>query len=88
MTKSSTTELTPTVEHTAEAPTVMTVDGKPLQKTRKRKRTPVTENASSGQARPRQTSRERPRVATDRSKRAVATAEQFQGAGAHVLFGT
>ena len=60
MTKSSTTELTPMVEHTAEAPTDMTVDGKPLQKTRKRKRTPVTENALSGQAPLRQTSRERP----------------------------
>jgi hypothetical protein len=60
MTKNSMTELTPSVEHTLEAPTFTTVDGKPLQKTRKRKRPPLTENGRSGQARPRQTARERP----------------------------
>ncbi len=60
MTKSSTTELTPSVEHPAEAPTFMMVGGKPLQKARKRKRTPVIEKAPSGQARPRLTGRERP----------------------------
>ena len=31
MTKRSTTELTPTVEHTAEAPTFMAVDGKSMR---------------------------------------------------------
>ena len=60
MTKSSTTGLTPTVEHTEEAPTVMTADGKSLQKTRKRKRTPIAENALSGRAPLRQTGREQP----------------------------
>jgi hypothetical protein len=60
VTRSSTTEVTPSVEHAAEAPTFMTVDGKPLQKTRKRKRSPGTEKAPSKQARPLQMSRERP----------------------------
>ena len=60
MTKRSTTELTPTVEHTAEAPTFMAVDGKSMRNAHESERTPLAENAASEQARPRQTRRERP----------------------------
>ena len=60
MTKRSTTELTPTVEHTAEAPTFMAVDGESMRNAHESERTPLAENAASEQARPRQTSRERP----------------------------
>ena len=60
LTKCSTTELTPTVEHSAEAPTFTAVDGKSMRNTRESERTPLAENAASEQARPRQTSRERP----------------------------
>ena len=60
MTKSSTTKLTQSVGHTAEAPTFMTVGGKPLQNARKGKRTPIIKKAPSGQAPPRLTGRERP----------------------------
>jgi polyhydroxyalkanoate synthase subunit PhaC len=60
LTKCSTTELPPTVEHSAEAPTFMAVDGKSMRNTHESERTPLAENAASEQARPRQTSRERP----------------------------
>jgi polyhydroxyalkanoate synthase subunit PhaC len=60
LTKCSTTELTPTVEQSAEAPTFTAVDGKSMRNTHESERTPLAENAASEQARPRQTSRERP----------------------------
>ena len=58
MTRSSTTELTPPGEHTAEAPHLTTVDDMPLQKTRQRKRSPPAEQAPPRLAHPRLTSRE------------------------------
>src|ERR1700730_6816503 len=60
MTKRLTTELTPTVEHTAEAPTSMAVDGKPMRNTHECERGHPPENPASEHARSRQTSRERP----------------------------
>jgi hypothetical protein len=86
MTKNSTTELTPSAEHSAAAPTFMAADGMSMQKTHER--TPLAENAPTGASAPATDEAQATSVATDRSKRAVATAEQFQGAGAHVLFGT
>src|SRR5438046_790675 len=60
LTKCSTTELTPTVEHSGEAPTFTAVDSNSMRNTHESQGTPLTENAASEQARPRQTSRERP----------------------------
>ena len=60
LTKRSTTELPPTVEHSAEAPTFMVVGGKSMRNTHESEQTSLAENAASEQGRPRQTSRERP----------------------------
>jgi polyhydroxyalkanoate synthase subunit PhaC len=60
VTRSSTTELTPSGEHIAEAPPLTTVNDMPLQKTRQKKRSPPAEQAPPGLAHPRLTSRERP----------------------------
>ena len=60
MTRSLTTELTPSGQQSAEAPPLAAVDDKPLQKTRQRKRIPHAEQAPPRLAHPRPTSRERP----------------------------
>src|ERR1700758_1981012 len=58
VTRSSTTDETPSGEHPAEVPPLAAVDDKPLQKTRQRKRAPRAEQAPPRLAQPRLTSRE------------------------------
>ena len=60
MTKRSTTELPPTVKHSAEAATFMVVGGKSMRNPHESERTSLAENAAPEQAHSRQTSRERP----------------------------
>jgi polyhydroxyalkanoate synthase subunit PhaC len=60
VTRSSTTDVTPSGEHPAEVPPLAAVDDKPLQKTRQRKPTPRAEQAPPRLAQRRLTSRERP----------------------------
>ncbi len=55
LTKRSTTELPPTVKHSAEAATFTVVGGKSMRNPQESERTPLAENAASEQA-----SRERP----------------------------
>jgi len=60
LTKRSTTELPPTVKHSAEAATFMVVGGKSMRNPHESERTSLAENAAPEQSHSRQTSRERP----------------------------
>jgi hypothetical protein len=88
VTRSSTTEVTPSGEHSAEVPPLAAVDDKPLQKNASKKADPTCRAGSAKISTPATDEPRANTVATDRPKRAAATAKQCQGAGEHVLCGT
>jgi hypothetical protein len=72
MTKRSTTELTPTVEHTAEAPTFIAIDGKSMRNAHKSERTPLRTPHQSKRARDR-------RAASDQCRNHAALVGSYAG---------